>query len=77
MQTPEGGATMKELRRLHKLGQLPPAAERFMAESKPIEELYDLKADPYEVKNLVDDSKYQEVLKRVRTELKKWMFETK
>ena len=35
-------------------------------ETKPMEELFDIKADPYEVNNLSADPKYRDVLERMR-----------
>ncbi|MBN1854379.1 MAG: sulfatase-like hydrolase/transferase [Pirellulales bacterium] len=58
-------ATMQELRRLHAAGELEPEAERFLAQEKPVEELYDLKADPHELKNLADSPEYAELKKRL------------
>ena len=77
MNTPEGGATMKEIRRVHAEGKLPPAARLFMAERKPVEELYDLKNDPYEINNLAEDPKYADRLKRMREVHLQWVRETK
>lgn len=39
---------MEDLRRLHKEGKLTADAARWMAETKPVEELYDVEADPHE-----------------------------
>ncbi len=77
MNTPEGGPTMMELRRLHQAGQLPPAAELFMADHKPTEELYDLANDPHEVHNLADSADHEKVLVRLRAAHVKWMVQTK
>ena len=77
MNTPEKGATMKEIRRLHAEGKLPPAAKLFVADRKPVEELYDLHNDPHEVNNLADDSKYHSVLKRMQKVHRQWIRETK
>lgn len=77
MNTPEKGATMKELRRVHAGGQLPPAAERFMATSKPAEELYDLKRDPHEINNLASDPAFQETLHRMREVHLEWVAKTR
>lgn len=68
--------TMREMRRLNKAGTLVGPQKLFFQPEKPEEELYDLKADPYEIHNLADQSKYQDVLKRMRGVLDKWMKET-
>tara|TARA_B100001057_G_scaffold470436_1_gene531759 strand:- start:1982 stop:2377 length:396 start_codon:yes stop_codon:yes gene_type:complete len=39
----------------------------------PYEELYDLKEDPYQTKNLADDSRYQKQKEELSKELRKWM----
>jgi uncharacterized sulfatase len=40
---------------------------------RPAEELYDLKTDPYEQRNLAGDPKYAEQLAGLRADLKEWM----
>jgi len=77
MNTPEKGATMKEIRRVHAEGKLPPAAKLFLADRKPVEELYDLSRDPHEINNLAGDPKYAPVLERMRRAHQRWLFETK
>lgn len=77
MNTPEKGATMRELRRGHALGNLPPAAEAFMAESKPVEELYDLQSDPQEIRNLAADPAHAERLAAMREVHARWVRETR
>lgn len=76
MNTPEKGATMRELRRLHEKGKLPAEAERYFSSSKPAEELYDCVADPHEVNNLADDPAYHEVVERMREAHQQWVQET-
>lgn len=44
---------------------------------RPPEELYDLQADPYEMKNLAQDPNYSEHLKKLREEVKTWMQATR
>lgn len=61
---------------LHKQGKLTPEQERFMAPTRPEEELYDLENDPYELNNLADDPRYQDVLRELRGKLEKWIEET-
>ena len=47
-----------------------------MADRKPDEELYDVLADPYEVKNLAGDPEQQAVLDKLRQTLDKWIADT-
>jgi len=77
MNTPEKGATMKEIRRVAAEGKLPPAARLFMAPRKSVEELYDVEADPHEIKNLAGDPKYSEVLARMREAHLDWVEDSK
>ena len=77
MNTPEKGATMREIRRVDAEGDLPPAAQLFMAPTKPVEELYDLEKDPHELHNLADSPNHQEILTRMRKAHLEWVLETK
>ncbi|MFP6602616.1 MAG: sulfatase-like hydrolase/transferase [Pirellulaceae bacterium] len=77
MNTPEKGASMRELRRVHALGQLPPAAARFMADHKPLEELYDLQNDPHEINNLAASGAHQSILARLRQAHLQWVLDTR
>ncbi len=77
MNTPEQGATMRELRRVHAEGGLRAAAELFMADTKPAEELYDLVADPHEVNNLIADSQFASDLRRLRQTHLDWVVGTR
>ncbi len=73
--------TMQELRRLHAAGQLSPAAEQFMADTKPLEELYDLEQDPHEIHNLIAEADTRPellaTLERFRRELRDWAATTR
>ncbi|MDF1813001.1 MAG: sulfatase-like hydrolase/transferase [Verrucomicrobiales bacterium] len=75
MNTPEKGATMMEIRAAEKSGALTPAMKIFSSGRKPVEELYDLEADPHEINNLAEDSDYKEKLETMRKELADWQFE--
>ena len=44
---------------------------------RPPEELYDLDADPAEVKNLAEEEGYQDVVKALRSDLERWQLETR
>jgi uncharacterized sulfatase len=66
MNTSEGSPVMKDLRRLHAEGKLTAAAARWMADTKPAEELYDTENDPHEIRNLAGDPALRSVLERMR-----------
>jgi arylsulfatase A-like enzyme len=63
------------LKRLHAEGKLTPAQEIFMAPTRPLEELYDLKTDPHETHNLAASADHQKILSELRDVLQKWMTE--
>ena len=43
----------------------PEAARLFMGETKPVEELYDIQNDKYELRNLTDSPQHKAVLERM------------
>jgi len=53
-----------------------PEQARFMAPTRPAEELYDLQNDPHEVYNIADDTAHQGILKELRAKLDAWIVET-
>ncbi|WP_418262535.1 sulfatase [Flavobacterium faecale] len=65
--------TMQELLRLHKEGKLNAIQEQWFRKSKPKEELFDCKADPYELNNLADNPFYKDKLNELRTEMDNWL----
>jgi len=69
--------TRNLLRQLHAEGKLTPAQARYMAPTKPPEELYDLQNDPYELNNLAKSPQHQDVLNRMRRTHKQWVLEIK
>lgn len=77
MNTAEGSPIMEEIRRTAAAGTLSAAARQFMADEKPKEELYDVEADPWEVKNLVADPRHKAALERLRAAHIRWQDETK
>ncbi len=54
------------MRRLNQEGKLNDAQKIFFQPVKPLEELYDLKHDPQELRNLALDSKYKKVLDKMK-----------
>jgi len=67
---------MQEWRRLNAEGKLTGPQKLFFRHPKPEEELYDLRADPYEINNLADSPRHQDVVKRMRAVLEAWMKQT-
>ncbi len=69
-------ATWNLLKQLKQEGKLTPVQALFTAESKPVEELFDLSADPHEVKNLAAQSQHQQRLIAMRKLVDDWVFTT-
>ncbi len=72
MNTPEKGAIMVAIRESYRNGTLPSPGLKLMRSCKPVEELFDVRSDPYELKNLADDERYEDVLRRMREAHKEW-----
>lgn len=60
---------------MSKDGELEGDAAYIWGKSKPVEELYDLENDPYEVKNIASDPEYANKLKELRSALAQWQLE--
>lgn len=68
----ETSIVRQDMRRLDAEGRLPVASAQFLHAPRPAEELYDLQADPWEVKNLATFPAYAETLQRLREECQLW-----
>jgi N-sulfoglucosamine sulfohydrolase len=68
--------TWNLVKQLAKEGKLTPEAALFAADRKPIEELFDLSADPYEVKNLAANPEQADTLKKMRALVDEWVVST-
>ncbi len=75
MNTPEKGATMMEIREAEQSGEMAPTVALFSEERKPVEEFYDLEADPHEINNLAKDPAHKEKLDELRRALTTWQLE--
>ncbi|MEX0289640.1 MAG: sulfatase [Flavobacteriaceae bacterium] len=64
------------IKQLHAQGALTDAQQLLLAKTKPVEELYDLKADPHEITNLAASAQHQETLKELRLLLDEWIIDT-
>ena len=63
---------MQELWRLHALDELNETQQTLMRDSRPPEELYDVKTDPFEIDNLADEPEHRATLERMRGALDHW-----
>ena len=64
------------LRAAEAAGQLDDAQRLLFAQTRAPEELYDLDADPWEVRNLAADPAHTKTLQELRTKLDRWMEQT-
>jgi len=65
------------IKELDAQGKLTETQQLILAETKPKEELYDLQADPHEVKNLTQSPQHRKTLRKLRTLLDGWINDTK
>lgn len=73
----DGKSIVQRLRELHAEGKLPELTEKLLfAPTRAKEELYDLKADPFELKNVAADPAYASTLAELRGRLDRWQEET-
>lgn len=66
---------VQEMWRLHMAGELNDVQSLMFKYPRPVEELYDTEADPYEIHNLAKDSSYAATLRRLRGALDNWLGE--
>lgn len=67
---------LREMRRLHAEGKLADGPQmQFFQPEKPVRELYDVEADPHNIRNLAADPKYAEVVQRMQKALDEWMIQ--
>ena len=64
---------MQEWFRLQAERTLSGPAALWMRTHRPAEELYDTQADPYQIRNLSDETKHRETLERMRKAVTDWM----
>ncbi len=77
MNTPEKGEIMQQIRKAKREASMPEAGLHIVAQTKPDEELYNLKNDPYELRNLSYDPGYQYVITEMRAAHARWSDNTK
>jgi N-sulfoglucosamine sulfohydrolase len=69
--------TMQTMRRMRDTGRLTPVQQACFAKPRPCEELYDVRVDPHEIRNLVSDPDYSDILSQMRGALAEWQEQTK
>lgn len=62
-------ASTRAWEQLHRAGRLSGAPARFFAPTKPVEELYDVARDPWQIHNLAGDPRHADDLTRLRQTL--------
>ena len=67
--------TLVDMRRMNAAGELNEVQSRFFSPTKPIEELYDIVADPHETVNLAGQAEHQETLEKMRGQVEAWQIE--
>jgi hypothetical protein len=64
---------VEEMWRLYQAGELSGSQLLMFQPSRPVEELYDTQADPYETKNLADEPSVEPELRRLRAAMDAWL----
>ncbi len=64
------------IRELHEEGKLNKLQASLLTPTRPMEELYDLEADPWETENLAKNPKFRSELRQHRKILENWIVET-
>ena len=73
----DGKKISRTMRQLYREGRLNELQARLFNPTRPTEELYDLRADPHETRNLATDPEYATTLTNLRHTLYTWMVDTK
>jgi arylsulfatase A-like enzyme len=72
----DGKEISKHMRELYNDGKLNELQSRFYQSTRPVEELYDVVNDPYQINNLATNPKHTKTLDNLRSVLYNWMGET-
>ena len=67
---------VRTMKQLHKENKLDSIQSIFFGKKRPVQELYDLKQDPFELNNQAENPKYIEILKEHVEILENWIKET-
>ncbi len=69
--------SLAELRRARAAGELDAYSQTLFASTKPVEEFYDLRADPYELHNLAEAPEWRERRDQMRDALRTWLLDSR
>jgi len=69
----DGKEISRHMKQLYQEGKLNELQSSFYQSSRPVEELYDLEKDPFEINNLAGQPAHQQQLKEMRSTLYAWM----
>ena len=72
----DGWDVSKRFRAMMAAGEMNATQKIFFSDQRPAEELYDLAADPHEIRNLAGDPQFAEALQQHRKLLAQWIEET-
>ena len=73
----DGKSIVQTLRSLHAEGKLPAISESLLfSPTRPAEELYDGKSDPFQLTNLAGNPEFKSQLESHRSKLDQWMIDT-
>ena len=64
------------MKELNAEGKLTEAQQLLLAETKPVEELYDLRADPHELNNLAQAPEHRDEFNELSSLLDAWIADT-
>jgi uncharacterized sulfatase len=74
---PDIGEIRHEIYKLAKSGKMTPAQQHFAGPRRPVEELYDCRKDPLNLRNLADSPQHKRLLERMRKEHLRYAMEIK
>ena len=74
--TPDRSELMREIKDLARSGELNAAQMAYAGPRRPLEELYDVREDPHQIRNLAGDPEHAERLAGMREASARWSLET-
>ena len=72
----DGVAFVNTMKQLHSENKLNAVQARFFSDQRPVEELYNIKEDPFELNNLAENPDYTDIQTKYAGLLDQWILET-